>query len=52
MQVLQAVLLLCGAMAEDEGGNWGRMRVLTNFKIIQKLTKLKPGDVAVKVRGH
>ncbi|KAJ9516990.1 hypothetical protein QJQ45_027370, partial [Haematococcus lacustris] len=46
--VLQAVLTLAGS-SEDDVHNWGRMRVLTNYKLIRRLVELKPVDVTPKV---
>ncbi|KAL6759926.1 radial spoke protein 17 [Haematococcus lacustris] len=46
--VLQAVLTLAGS-SEDDVHNWGRMRVLTNYKLIRRLVELKPADVTPKV---
>jgi hypothetical protein len=45
---LQAVLSLSG-YGDDDTHNWGRMRVLTNFKLIKRLTELKPGETPKKV---
>ena len=45
---VQAVLLLAG-VSEDDAHNWGKMRVATNYKLIKKLTELKPDRVDQKL---
>lgn len=45
---LQSVLLLLGT-DESEIGNWGKIRMLTNYKMIKRLSELKEKDVTAKV---
>lgn len=45
----QAVLQLGGASAEGEELNWGRMRILTTYKMVKRLTEIKPSEVPHKV---
>lgn len=49
--VPQAVLSLAGHGDEDTM-NWGRMRVLTSYKLIRRLTELKPGEAPKKVKAE
>ncbi len=42
------MLTLCGH-DDDDTHNWGRMRVLTNYKMVKRLTEIKPGAVLHKV---
>lgn len=44
----QAVLMLSGH-DDDDSHNWGRMRVLTSYKLVKHLTELKPAAVPKKV---
>ncbi|GAX85199.1 hypothetical protein CEUSTIGMA_g12618.t1 [Chlamydomonas eustigma] len=46
--VLQAVLQLCGC-SEEDCQSWGKMRNMTNYKIIKKLTEIRPDKVDHKL---
>ncbi len=45
----QAVLALLGT-EENDVVNWGRMRMLANYKMVKRLTEIKAKDVPAKVR--
>ncbi|MEW5311788.1 MAG: hypothetical protein WDW38_003474 [Sanguina aurantia] len=44
LSVLQATLMLCGH-GDDESLRWGKMKLLTSYKLVKMLTTLRPASI-------